>query len=75
MKRALCKLPSLAKEGAKREPDRAKHKEMLRHQENGPLPLKARPGRFVQQPIIGGLNQPPRHPSLAKEGSFPYPIL
>src|SRR5436853_6001232 len=42
------KLPSLAKEG------------WTRHQENGPLPLKARPGWFVQQPIIGGLNQPPR---------------
>src|SRR5437773_10864693 len=41
-------LPSLAKEG------------WTRHQENGPLPLKARPGWFVQQPIIGGLNQPPR---------------
>src|SRR5437879_8871929 len=27
---------------------------------NGPLPLKARPGWFVQQPIISGLNQPPR---------------
>src|SRR5437016_6472415 len=33
---------------------------MPRHQENGPLPLKARPGWLVQQPIIGGLNQPPR---------------
>src|SRR5438132_9931545 len=43
-----AKLPSLAKEG------------WLRHQENGPLPLKALPGWFVQQPIIGGLNQPPR---------------
>src|SRR5438128_8221015 len=43
-----AKLPSLAKEG------------WLRHQKNGPLPLKARPGWFVQQPIIGGLNQPPR---------------
>src|SRR5947209_2618763 len=43
-----AKLPSLAKEG------------WLRHQENGPLPLKARPGWLVQQPIIGGLNQPPR---------------
>src|SRR5213596_2884546 len=43
-----AKLPSLAKEG------------WLRHQTNGPLPLKARPGWFVQQPIIGGLNQPPR---------------
>src|SRR5437868_4374327 len=42
------KFPSLAKEG------------WTRHQENGPLPLKARPGWFVQQPIIGGLNQPPR---------------
>src|SRR5947209_20360380 len=43
-----AKLPSLAKEG------------WLRHQENGPFPLKARPGWFVQQPIIGALNQPPR---------------
>src|SRR5437868_10605372 len=43
-----AKLPSLAKEG------------WLRHQENGPLPLKARPAWFVQQPVIGGLNQPPR---------------
>src|SRR5207245_2632175 len=58
--RNRTELPSLAKEGAKREPDRAKHQEMLRHQENGPLPLKARPGWFVQQPIIGGLTQPPR---------------
>src|SRR5205809_2259628 len=31
-----------------------------RHQVNGPIPLKARPGWFVQLPIIGGLNQPPR---------------
>ena len=53
-------LPSLAKEGAKREPDREKHKKMLRRQKNGPVPLKARPGWFVQQPIISGLNQPPR---------------
>ncbi|PYR96091.1 MAG: hypothetical protein DMG12_27125 [Acidobacteria bacterium] len=30
-----------------------------RHQVNGPIPLKARPGWFVQLPIIGGLNQPP----------------
>src|SRR5437773_8681863 len=29
-----------------------------RHQVNGPIPLKARPGWFVQLPIIGGLNQP-----------------
>src|SRR5437870_6381992 len=43
-----AKLPSLAKEG------------WLRHPKNGPLPLKARPGWFIQQPIIGGLNQPPR---------------
>src|SRR5438132_14008681 len=43
-----AKLPSLAKEG------------WLRHQKNCSLPLKARPGWFVQQPIIGGLNQPPR---------------
>src|SRR5947208_11249421 len=31
-----------------------------RHQVNGPVPLEARPGWFVQLPIIGGLNQPPR---------------
>ena len=52
---------------------------------NGPVPLEARPGWFVQLPIIGGLNQPPRlrpakeasqhflngrgHPSLSKEGT------
>src|SRR5438067_11603477 len=41
-------VPSLAKEG------------WPRHQVNGPVPLKARPEWFVQQPIIGGLNQPPR---------------
>src|SRR5207249_10040363 len=41
-------VPSLAKEG------------WPRHQVNGPVPLKARPGWFVQLPIIGGLNQPPR---------------
>src|SRR5437667_9909209 len=41
-------LPSSAKEG------------WQRHQVNGPVPLKARPGWFVQLPIIGGLNQPPR---------------
>src|SRR5207249_10226042 len=68
---ARRELPSLAKEGAKREPDRAKHKEMPRHQENGPLPLKARPGWFVQQPIIGGLNQPPRlRPIRRLRGNF-----
>src|SRR5206468_218686 len=39
-------VPSLAKEG------------WPRHQVNGPVPLKARPGWFVQLPIIGGLNQP-----------------
>src|SRR5207247_4739295 len=39
-------VPSLAKEG------------WPRHQVNGPIPLKARPGWFVQLPIIGGLNQP-----------------
>jgi len=43
-----AKFPSLVKEG------------WPRHKENGPLPLKAWPGWFVQQPIIGGLNQPPR---------------
>src|SRR5437762_4062338 len=41
-------VPSLAKEG------------WPRHQVNGPIPLKARPGWFVQLPIIGGLNQPHR---------------
>ena len=41
-------VPSLAKEGTPR------------HQVNGPVPLEARPGWFVQLPIIGGLNQPPR---------------
>src|SRR5438093_4159341 len=41
-------VPSWAKEG------------WPRHQVNGPIPLKARPGWFVQLPIIGGLNQPPR---------------
>src|SRR6266516_4556927 len=39
-------VPSLAKEG------------WPRHQVNGPVPLEARPGWFVQLPIIGGLNQP-----------------
>jgi len=39
-------VPSLAKEGTPR------------HQVNGPVPLEARPGWFVQLPIIGGLNQP-----------------
>src|SRR5437879_11358383 len=33
---------------------------------NGPLPLKARPGWFGQQLIIGGLNQPPRLRPLRK---------
>src|SRR5262245_51214965 len=42
-------LPSLAKEG------------WTRHKENvAKPPLKERTGWFVQQPIIGGLNQPPR---------------
>src|SRR5437667_6778541 len=41
-------VPSLAKEG--RPP----------HQVNGPIALKARPGWFVQLPIIGGLNKAPR---------------
>src|SRR5438094_705877 len=41
------------------------------HQENDPLPLKARPGWFVQQPIIGGLNQPPRlRPIRRLRGNF-----
>src|SRR5437879_13790107 len=72
------KLPSLAKEG------------WTRHQVNGPVPLTARTGWFVQLPIIGGLNEPPRlrplrrlrrfflngrsHPSFAKEGSFDSPV-
>ncbi len=43
-----AKFPSLVKEGGPR------------HQKNNPVPLKARTGWFVQQPIIGGLNQPPR---------------
>src|SRR5881396_2755528 len=38
-------IPFLWGRGAKREPGRAKHQE---------------PGWFVQLPIIGGLNQPPR---------------
>src|SRR2546426_12233716 len=38
-------VPFLWRRGAKREPGRAKHQE---------------PGWFVQLPIIGGLNQPPR---------------
>src|SRR5205809_5506954 len=70
-------VPSLAKEG------------WSRHQVNGPVPLQARPGWFVQLPIIGGLNQPPRlrplkeasrhflngrsHPSLSKEGTSAFP--
>ncbi len=41
-------VPPLAKEG------------WPRHQVNGPVPLEAWPGWFVQLPIIGGLNQPPR---------------
>src|SRR2546425_11479513 len=47
-------VPSLAKEGTPR------------HQVNGPVPLEARPGWFVQLPIIGGLNQPPRLRPLRK---------
>src|SRR5215467_8032471 len=43
-----AKFPSLVKEG------------WPRHQKHNPVPLKARTGWFVQQPIIGGLNQPPR---------------
>ncbi len=85
---------SLAKEGRSR------------HQVNGPVPLEARPGMsganvspigrnkeewFVQLPIIGGLNQPPRlrplrkasrhflsgrsHPSLSKEGTSAFPSV
>ena len=58
---------------------------------NGPVPLEARPGWFVQLPIIGGLNQPPRlrpakeasqhflngrsHPSLSKEGTSTFPSV
>src|SRR2546427_12509670 len=57
-----------------------------RHQVNGPVPLEARPGMsganvspigrnkeewFVQLPIIGGLNQPPRlHPLRRLRGIF-----
>src|SRR3989442_5102241 len=47
------KLPTTNRE------DRAKEG-WPRHQVNGPVPLDARPGWFVQLPIIGGLNQPPR---------------
>src|SRR2546425_75158 len=69
-------VPSFAKEG------------WPRHQVNGPVPLEARPGWFVQLPMIGGLNQPPRlrplkeasrhflngrsHPSLSKEGTSAF---
>src|SRR5947199_3009233 len=72
-------VPSLAKEG------------WPRHQVNGPVPLEARPGWFVQLPMIGGLNQPPRlrplkeasrhflngrsHPSLSKEGTSAFPSV
>src|SRR6266571_7328575 len=72
-------VPSLAKEGTPR------------HQVNGPVPLEARPGWFVQLPMIGGLNQPPRlrplkeasrhflngrsHPSLSKEGTSAFPSV
>src|SRR6266571_933415 len=72
-------VPSLAKEGTPR------------HQVNGPVPLEARPGWFVQLPIIGGLNQPPpsapgkeasrhflngrSHPSLSKEGTSAFPSV
>ena len=68
------KLPSLAKEG------------WPRHQLNGPVPLQARPGWFVQLPINRWLepttpSAPAKeasrnffngrsHPSLSKEGSF-----
>jgi hypothetical protein len=46
---AGAKLPSLVKEG------------WTRHQENAAKPpLKERTGWLVQQPIIGGLNEPPR---------------
>src|SRR5437867_12083199 len=41
-------LPSLAKEG------------WPRHQLNGPVPLQSADGWFVQLPIIGGWNEPPR---------------
>jgi len=68
------KLPSLEKEG------------WTRHQTNGAKPpLKERTGWFVQLPVIGDFNKPPRlrrlrwlrkiflwrsHPSLSKEGSL-----
>src|SRR5262245_59991011 len=49
------KLPSLAKEG------------WPRRQENAAKPpLKERPGWFVQPPIIGGFNVPPRLRPLRK---------
>src|SRR5437016_4722193 len=47
------KLPTTNRE------DRAKEG-WTRHQVNGPVPLTARTGWFVQLPIIGGLNEPPR---------------
>src|SRR5207247_9106722 len=47
------KLPTTNRE------DRAKEGR-TRHQVNGSVPLEARPGWFVQLPITGGLNQPPR---------------
>src|SRR6266704_4201100 len=37
-----------------------------RHQVNGPVPLEARTGWFVQLPIIGGLNQPPHLRALRR---------
>src|SRR5207249_8230033 len=55
-------VPSLAKEG------------WPRHQVNGPVPLGARPGWFVQLPIIGGLNQPPRLRPLNPTSTLFRPI-
>src|SRR2546426_5505946 len=66
-------VPFLWRRGAKREPGRAKHQE---------------PGWFVQLPIIGGLNQPPRlrprrrlrgiflmgAPLLVQGGDFGFPF-
>src|SRR5438876_10109339 len=85
------KLPSLDKEGAKREPDRAKHQEMLRHQENGPLPYEGAAGvvrsttdNWWLEPTTPSApaKQASRHfvdgrshPSLAKEGSLAPPKI
>ena len=87
---AVCikdsQLPSSDEEGAKREPDRAKHKEMLRHQENGPLRFEGAAGVVCSttddrcfEPTTPSapakeatrhLIDGRSHPSLAKEGSL-----